>query len=118
VHPENLDPGYKINLLKGILYYAEVFFICLACLLASCNTPKVGFRYSGQQTQTIGKNTFIVYFNKTKAQAVRTNRIRLKDGAQVVSDAREAIEFVTGCTIRPHSFSGDPGLISVRIKCL
>ncbi len=86
-------------------------------LLAACDTPKVGFRYTGQKSITVGKNDFTVFYNDKQAQALRHNRIKLRETAQVQADAVMATEAVTGCKIRLGSIKGDPGLVEMRLKC-
>ncbi len=91
--------------------------IAAAVLLAGCNTPKVGFRYTAQNTITVGNNNFTVFYNKTRAQALRHNRIKLRDAAQVQADAVGAVQTVTGCKVRPGSIKGDPGLMEMALSC-
>ncbi len=86
-------------------------------LLVGCNTPKVGFRYTAQKSITVGKNSFTVFYNKTAAQALRHNRIKLWETAQVQKDAVAATQTVTGCKVRPGSIKGDPGLVQMRLNC-
>jgi hypothetical protein len=88
-----------------------------AVLLAGCNTPKVGFHYTAQKTVTVGKNNFTVFYNKTHAQALRHNRIKLRETAQVQADAVIATQTVTGCKVRPGSIKGDPGLVEMTLNC-
>ncbi len=85
--------------------------------LAGCNTPKVGFRYTAQKSITVGKNSFTVFYNKTYAQALRHNRIKLRETAQVQADAVAATQTVTGCKVRPGSIKGDPGLVEMVLSC-
>ncbi|MCP5072561.1 MAG: hypothetical protein GY947_04605 [Rhodobacteraceae bacterium] len=99
-------------------YTAPLIAVFLLGWLAGCNTPKVGFRYSDQKALAIGQNHFIVYFNQQQAQAVRTNRTKLRHTGQVLSDAVVAIETATKCKVKPRSIRGDPGLIIARLKCL
>ena len=85
--------------------------------LAACDTPKVGFRYTGKKPVTVGKNHFTVFYNDKQAQALRHNRIKLRETAQVQEDAVTATETVTGCKVRLGSIKGDPGLVEMRLKC-
>ena len=85
--------------------------------LAACDTPKIGFRYTGNKPVTVGKNHFTVFYNDKQAQALRHNRIKLGETAQVQEDAVTATESVTGCKVRLGSIKGDPGLVEMRLKC-
>ncbi len=95
----------------------KLFCVTFVIMLAACNTPKVGFRYTDQSDSKVGLNHFTVFYNATDAQALRHNRIRLRDTDQVVADAVVAIESVTGCVVKPRSIRGDPALVIVRLKC-
>jgi len=88
-----------------------------AVLLTGCNTPKVGFRFTAQKSITVGKNSFTVFYNKTHAQALRHNRIKLRQTAQVQADAVAATQSATGCKVRPGSIKGDPGLVEMALNC-
>jgi len=96
---------FRILMLAGVL------------LLTGCDTPKIGFRYTAQNDIRIGNNSFTVFYNKSHAQALRHNRIKLRDTAQVQADAVTATEAVTGCKVRPASIRGDPGLVETALKC-
>lgn len=95
----------------------KVLFIVGAVLLAGCDTPKVGFRYTAQKSISVGKNNFTVFYNKIHAQALRHNRIKLRDTAQVQADAVVATQTVTGCKVRLGSIKGDPGLVEMALSC-
>jgi len=85
--------------------------------VAACNTPTVGFIYTDRVLISVGGHDFIVYFTKTHAQAVRTNRIKLRQTGAVAVAAKTAIETASGCRVRRNSMRGDPGLITVRLNC-
>ncbi len=95
----------------------RVLWIGALLALVACNTPTVGFRYTDRVEISVPPHDFIVYFTVTHAQAVRTNRVKLRNLKTVAGAAKTAIETASGCAIRRNSMRGDPALITVRLNC-
>lgn len=94
-----------------------IFVSIAVFFLVGCDTPKVGFRYTHKAAIAVGRNHFTVFYNDKQAQALRHNRIKLRERAQVQDDAVTATQTVTGCKVRLGSIKGDPGLVEMRLSC-
>ena len=100
-----------------VLTPMRIAIVLIGLALTGCNTPEAFFKYDAKREIEVGENRFIVYHNRSAAQAVRLNTTALWKLKQVELDAIQAIEAVTGCEVRPNSFDGDPALIKVKLKC-
>lgn len=105
--------------MSEFLYQTGFACLTLVLILSACdNSPEVFFRWDHRQEVQMQENHFIVYWHETRAQAVRTNRMRrMFDHRNVSREGLVAITQATGCKVVPNSFGGDPALLKVHIRC-
>ena len=83
--------------------------------LAACDTPGPGFRGIDPVRISVGKSTFDVRVDGTRAQAIRLNMEWAPRPAAVAPRAVAAIEQVSGC--RVVRLDGDQAVILAKLKC-
>ena len=87
-----------------------------ACLfMGACNTPGPAFRGVDPVRVTVGKSTFDVRVDGTRAQAIRLNPEWAPRREAVQPRAVAAIEQVSGCTAA--RLDGDQVVIVARLDC-
>ncbi len=89
--------------------------ILLVLILAACDTPGPGFRGIDPVRISVGKSTFDVRVNGTRAQAIRLNMEWAPRPAAVAPRAVAAIEQVSGC--RVTRLDGDQAVILAKLDC-
>ncbi len=94
-----------------------VLFLATALVLAACDTPKVGFRYTDVKELSVAGRDFKVFYNDKKAQSVRLNNVRLRQRQEGADAALVAIEQVTGCKIRNVDKKTDAVLVIASLRC-
>ncbi|TFL19082.1 hypothetical protein [Jannaschia formosa] len=77
--------------------------------------PMDGLVESG--TATGNGYSYRVNWNRTEAQATRTNATWRPDLAEVTRGAILATEEVTGCAVLPGTTVGDVALLRMRLDC-
>ncbi len=87
------------------------------CAFAACDTPKVGFKYSGVKELSVNGHDFKVFYSDKKAQSVRLNNVRLRQRQDGADAALVAIERATGCAIRHVDKRTDAVLVIVSLRC-
>jgi len=83
--------------------------------LAACDTPGPGFRGVDPVRISVGKSTFDVRVDGTRAQAIRVNMEWAPRPAAVAPRAVAAIEQVSGC--RVARLDGDQAVILAKLEC-
>ena len=84
-------------------------------LLAGCNTPGIKFRGVEPQRISIGKSTFDVRVDGTRAEIIRLNAEWAPRLASVAPRMVAAIEKVSGCKVR--KLDGDQALATASLNC-
>jgi len=84
-------------------------------LLTACNTPGLKFRGIAPQRITVGKSTFDVRVDGTRAEANRLNSEWAPRLAAVAPRMIAAIEAVSGCKVR--KLKGDQALATASLNC-
>jgi hypothetical protein len=97
--------------------YRILSTVLLALLLAACDTPKVGFKYTGVKELSVAGHEFKVYFSDTQAQSIRLNNVGLRQRQSGANMAVDAIELASGCTVKRIDRKSDAVLVIARIKC-
>lgn len=93
----------------------SIAFVVL--FITACDTPKVGFKYSGVKELSVGGLDFKVYFSDTQAQSIRLNNVGLRQRQGGADAAVDAIELASGCTVKRIDRKSDAVLVIARIKC-
>lgn len=91
-----------------------VLALALAAL-AACNTPPPEYRGIAGQRITVGKSTFDVRQDGTRALALRVNSEWAPRPEAVFPRAQIAIEKSTGCRVK--RLEGDQVLIEAKLDC-
>ena len=87
----------------------------VALILAACDTPGPRFRGVDPVRISVGKSTFDVRVDGTRAQAIRVNMEWAPRPAAVAPRAVVAIEKVSGC--RVARLDGDQAVILAKLDC-
>lgn len=84
-------------------------------LLTACNTPGPKFRGITPQRISVGKSTFDVRVDGTRAEAIRLNPEWAPRLATVAPRMIAAIEAVSGCKVR--KLKGDQAVATATLNC-
>lgn len=91
--------------------------LALVNLLASCNTPSIGFAADKREKVEFGGHQFEVFLKEDRAQVVRLNRIKLSQAREATRAARAAVEQVSECRVAEVLKGSDQVLLKVSLDC-
>ncbi|PKP83945.1 MAG: hypothetical protein CVT80_10965 [Alphaproteobacteria bacterium HGW-Alphaproteobacteria-2] len=91
--------------------------VCLALLVAGCNTLGPGHGYPLPLVVQVEDSTFRVYHDGTRAVAIRINPDFNPRAGKIFSHARRAMEQASGCRVLPSTLEGDMTMIRADLIC-
>lgn len=87
-------------------------------VLLGCDSPSVAVQDVAATRLTLGGHVFSVRVEGAYVEAIRVNPVwPPPSAASVTALAVEAMERVSGCTVKPKSVKGDAAIQKARLSC-